>query len=50
MQLLGGPYEESAEPERVAVIRSPLEDRVEALEREVAEMRQELESFRRQFE
>ena len=50
VQLMGGPYEESAEPERAAGIRSPLEDRVEALEREVAEMRQQLESFRRQFE
>src|SRR5580658_4897067 len=32
VQLMGGPYEESAEPERTAGIRSPLEDRVEALE------------------
>jgi uncharacterized protein YceH (UPF0502 family) len=53
-QLLGGPYEESAEPGlREAPAgggRTPLEERVEALEREVAEMRQQLESFRRQFE
>src|ERR1019366_335616 len=50
VQLMGGPNEESAEPERAAGIRSPLEDRVEALERELAEMRHQLESFRRQFE
>src|SRR5579862_7563310 len=50
VQLLGGPYEESAEQESTAGARSPLEARVEALEREVAEMRQQLESFRRQFE
>ena len=50
VQLMGGPYEESAEPERAAGVRSPLEDRVEALERELAEMRHQLESFRRQFE
>lgn len=49
VQLLGGPYEESAEP-GTAGVRTPLEERVEALEREVAEMRQQLESFRRQFE
>jgi uncharacterized protein YceH (UPF0502 family) len=50
VQLLGGPYEESAEPAQVLGMRSPLEQRVEALEHEVAEMRQQLESFRRQFE
>jgi len=54
VQLLGGPYQESAEPgfseASAAGTRSPLEARVEALEREVAEMRQQLESFRRQFE
>jgi uncharacterized protein len=51
VQLLGGPYEESAEPAASAGGgRTPLEDRVEALEREVAAMRQQLESFRRQFE
>jgi len=49
VQLLGGPFEESAEPAATGV-RTPLEERVEALEREVAEMRQQLESFRRQFE
>jgi len=51
VQLLGGPVEESAAAaEPVGGIRSPLEDRVEALEREVAEMRREWENFRRQFE
>jgi uncharacterized protein YceH (UPF0502 family) len=55
VQLLGGPFEDSAAPEAGAV-RVPLEaygaleERVAALEREVAEMRQQLESFRRQFE
>jgi uncharacterized protein YceH (UPF0502 family) len=55
VQLLGGPFEDSAAPEAGAV-RAPLEDRgvleerIAALEREVAEMRRELESFRRQFE
>jgi uncharacterized protein len=49
VQLLGGAYEDTAEPERV-VVGSPLEARVEALERAVAEMREQLESFRRQFE
>ena len=54
VQLLGGPFQESAESgfseAPAAGTRSPLEARVEALEREVAEMRQQLESFRRQFE
>jgi uncharacterized protein len=54
VQLLGGPYEESAGPglreASAGGIRTPLEERVEALEREVAEMRRQLESFRRQFE
>jgi uncharacterized protein YceH (UPF0502 family) len=54
VQLLGGPYQESEEPglreTSAAGTRSPLEERVEALEREVAEMRQQWESFRRQFE
>jgi uncharacterized protein YceH (UPF0502 family) len=51
VQLLGGPVEESAAvAESAGGIRSPLEDRVEALEREVAEMRREWENFRRQFE
>ncbi len=55
VQLLGGPFEDSAAPEAGAV-RAPLEahgaleERIAALEREVAEMRRELESFRRQFE
>lgn len=51
-QLLGGSPDEavaSAAP-APAAIRSPLEDRVEALEREIAEIRREWESFRRQFE
>ena len=50
VQLLGGPFEDSAIAEPGAGVRTPLEARVEALEREVAEMRQQLESFRRQFE
>jgi uncharacterized protein YceH (UPF0502 family) len=53
VQLFGGPFEESAAAASAAQsreVRTPLEARVEALEREVAEMKQELESFRRQFE
>jgi len=52
VQLLGGPVsgeETAAEPSQ-APSRTPLEDRVEALEREMAELRQQWESFRRQFE
>ena len=48
-QLFGGPYQETSAPAS-APVRTPLEARVEALEREVAEMKQQLESFRRQFE
>jgi uncharacterized protein len=50
VQLFGGPYEESSAPSQTPAPRTPLEARVEALEREVAEMKQQLESFRRQFE
>lgn len=50
VQLFGGPFEESAAPVPTQSARSPLEARLEALEREVAEMKQQLESFRRQFE
>jgi uncharacterized protein YceH (UPF0502 family) len=53
VQLLGGPHEESAEPahrEASGAVRTPLEERVEALEREVIELKRELESFRRQFQ
>jgi len=49
VQLLGGPHEETAAPEPAAA-RTPLEARVEALERQLAEIRQQLESFRKQFE
>ena len=51
-QLLGGAPEATAasgEP-AATVSRGALEARVEALEREVAELKQMLESFRRQFE
>ena len=51
--LLGGP-QDYAEPAAAASsptrAASDLEDRVEALEREVAELKQTLASFRRQFE
>jgi uncharacterized protein YceH (UPF0502 family) len=56
VQLLGGLYEESPEPALATGVRTPLEERgpleerIAALEREVAEIRQQLESFRRQFE
>jgi uncharacterized protein YceH (UPF0502 family) len=50
VQLLGGAYEDSAMPETAGNVRTPLEDRVEALEREVEELKRELESFRRQFQ
>lgn len=49
--LLGGAVEESvAGSDTAAPIRSALEDRVEVLEREVAELKRELEGFRRQFQ
>jgi uncharacterized protein len=50
VQLFGGPFEESSVPSPPPQPRTPLEARVEALEREVAEMKQQLETFRRQFE
>ena len=52
-QLLGGAPEATAasgEPAAATVSRGALEARVEALERAVAELKQMLESFRRQFE
>lgn len=51
-QLLGGPVDADAEESApvTAKLRSPLEDRVETLEREVADLRSQLESLRRQFE
>lgn len=51
--LLGGQPEEPMAPEsvvHVAPLRTPLEERIEALELEVAEIRRQLESFRKQFE
>jgi uncharacterized protein YceH (UPF0502 family) len=52
VQLLGGQPEHSAEPESAPVLlpRSDLEDRVAALEREVVELRKQIEDFRHQFE
>lgn len=51
-QLLGGPVEESAPSpvEESAGMRSPLAERVEALENEVAQLRREFENLKRQFE
>ena len=51
-QILGGAPDLAAEPPPAAGLqnRSGLESRVDALEREVAELKQTLESFRRQFE
>jgi uncharacterized protein YceH (UPF0502 family) len=49
--LLGGPPEVAEEsPAASARSATPLEARVDALEREIAELKQTLESFRRQFE
>jgi uncharacterized protein YceH (UPF0502 family) len=50
VQLFAGLPDESSAPAQTQPARTPLEARVEALEREVAEMKQQLESFRRQFE
>ena len=50
VQIMSGPPDESASPEPPVISSSPLEDRVEALEREVAELKQQLEGFRKQFE
>jgi uncharacterized protein YceH (UPF0502 family) len=52
LHLLGEPPEIREETAASPAVRlpSPLEDRVTALEREVAELKQTLESFRRQFE
>ncbi len=49
-QLLGGQPEDTPAAQQATNVPTPLEARVEALEREVAEIRQQLESFRRQFE
>ena len=49
-QLLGGPPEDTPVVTHPATLQTPLEARVEALEREVAQIREQLESFRRQFE
>ncbi len=52
VHLLGGPVEQAppAVSEAAAPSRSALEQRVEALEIEVAELKRQLEVFRRQFE
>jgi uncharacterized protein len=49
-QLLGGVPEDTPVAAQPAAPHTPLEARVEALEREVAQIREQLESFRRQFE
>ncbi len=50
-QLLSGlPEETSAAAAEPVALRTPLEARVEALERDIAQIRQQLEDFRRQFE
>ena len=51
-QLFGGPHQETAAagPAPAAPLRSTLEARIEALEQQMAEIREQLESFRRQFE
>ena len=50
VQILSGPPDESASTEPPVISSSPLEARVEALEREVAELKQQLDGFRKQFE
>ncbi len=53
VQLLGGAQDAAADVESAPVPvaqRSALEDRVSALERDVAELKQQLEGLRRQFE
>jgi len=55
VHLLGGPVEHDAAAEEHATLtvtpmRTPLEDRVEALEREVIELKREFESFKQQFQ
>jgi uncharacterized protein YceH (UPF0502 family) len=53
VQLFGGPVEDSGPAETPRVVephRSDLEDRIESLEQQVAEIRNQLEAFRRQFE
>ena len=50
VQLLGGTVSGHMEQDSVEATRTSLEDRVEALEREVADLRHQWESFRRQFE
>jgi uncharacterized protein len=49
-QLLGGIPEDTPISAPPVALSTPLEARVEALEREVAQIREQLESFRRQFE
>jgi uncharacterized protein len=48
--LLSGQPQETATAEPAVAVRTPLEARVEALERDIAEIRRQLEDFRRQFE
>ncbi len=48
-QLLGGEVEEDSSPSPAAV-RTPLEERVSTLERELEHLKQQFESLRRQFE
>ncbi|HLH39068.1 MAG TPA: YceH family protein [Bryobacteraceae bacterium] len=48
--LLGGPVEASAEPAEPAAPRSAFDARVEALEREVDELKRQFAAFRKQFE
>jgi hypothetical protein len=50
VQMLSEPSGEEPETAAAAPVRSAMEERVEALEREIAELRQQWESFRRQFE
>ncbi len=48
--LFSAPPDTAREAEPVQVLRSPLEDRVVALEREIEELKQQFAQFRQQFE
>jgi uncharacterized protein YceH (UPF0502 family) len=50
VQLLGGAYTESAVEAPVPGVRSPLEERVANLERELEDLKQQFQRFQRQFE
>lgn len=50
VHLFSGPHDVSAEPFEAAAAASPLESRIEALEREVEQLKTQFADFRKQFE